>query len=113
MHTGIAGYTMRLHDHTEKRGESKEKRKACYYILNYLLENPAASDTLDGIVEWWLLNQRIRFETLTVSQALAKLVADGLVVEQKDRDSRVIYRANRSSENIKAILDEMRSLSEG
>jgi hypothetical protein len=103
---------MRLNQHKEKRPESKEKRQACHYILAYLLENPDAGDTLDGIVEWWLLNQRIRFETLTVSQAVARLVADGLIVEQKGPDSRIIYRANRTSENIQAMLSEMRSLSD-
>jgi len=103
---------MRLDNHTEKRPESKEKRDACYYILAYLLENRAASDTLEGIVEWWLLNQRIKFETRTVSQAVSKLVADGLIVEQKGPDSRIVYRAKGSSENIQAILNQLRSLSD-
>jgi hypothetical protein len=101
---------MRL-DHKEKREESGEKRQVCHYILAYLLENPDAGDTLDGIVEWWLLNQRIRFETLTVSQAVTKLVADGLIVEHKGPDSRIVYRANRTGETIQATLNEMRSWS--
>ena len=91
---------------------TKEKKRARHYILAYLLENPDAGDTLDGIVEWWLLNQRIGFEIQTVSQAVAKLVADGLIVEQKVADPRVIYRANRTSENLRAILNEMRKLSD-
>jgi hypothetical protein len=100
-------------DHSkQKRPESKEKRQACHYILAYLLENPNAGDTLEGIVEWWLLNQTIRFETLAVSQAVTKLVADGLIVEQKGPDSRTIYRASRASENAQAIRNEMRSLSD-
>ena len=96
----------------DKRRESKEKRQACHYILAYLVENPDAGDTLDGIVEWWLLNQRIRFETQSVSQALAKLVADGLIVELKGPDSRIVYKANRTIQNIQAILSEMQSLSD-
>ena len=92
--------------------QTKEKKRACHYILAYLLENPDAGDTLDGIVEWWLLNQRIRFETQTVSQAVAKLVADGLIVEQKGPDSRIIYRANRTRENIQTIINEIQSLSD-
>jgi DNA-binding MarR family transcriptional regulator len=93
--------------------QTKEKRQACYYILSYLLDNPDAGDTLEGIVEWWVLHQRIRFETQTVSQAVAKLVDDGFIVEQKGPDSRVIYRAKRTSENTRAILNEIRSLSHG
>ena len=91
--------------------EYKEKREACQYILGYLLDNPNASDTLDGIMDWWLLNQKIRFETRIVIQAVAKLVADGLIVEQQGPDSRTIYRVNRS-EDIKDILREVRNLSD-
>lgn len=88
---------------------SQEKREACEYILAYLLDNPDAGDTFDGIVEWWLLHQRVRFETRTVSQAVAELVADGLIVEQKGPDSRIIYKANQTGENIQAVLSEIRS----
>jgi len=58
-----------------------------------------------------LLNQKIRFETRIVIQAVAKLVADGLIVEQQGPDSRTIYRVNRS-EDIKDILREVRNLSD-
>lgn len=92
--------------------QSKEKKRVYHDILAYLLENPDAGDTLDGIVEWWLLNQRIRFETQTVSQAVAKLVADGLIIEQRGPDSRIIYRANRTSESIQAVLNKMRTVSD-
>jgi len=91
--------------------ENKEKREACQYILGYLIDNPDASDTLDGIMEWWLLNQKIRFETRIVFQAVTKLVADGLIVEVQGPDSRTIYKVNRS-EDIKGILREMRNSSD-
>ncbi len=89
------------------RLEEKDKNEACQHILEYLLEHPSAGDTLEGIVDWWLLEQRIRFETLTVAQAVAQLVNDGLITAQQGPDSRIIYRANRSSENIQAMLYEM------
>lgn len=92
--------------------QRKEKHQVCQYILRHLIDNPNAGDTLEGIVGWWLPHQRIRFETLNVAQALAELIEDGLVVEQKGPDSRVIYRANLSSEDMQAMLNEMRSLSD-
>lgn len=92
--------------------QEKDKRQACQHILGYLLDNPDAGDTLDGIVGWWLLHQRIRFETLTVAQAVAKLVNDGLIVAQQGPDSRIIYRANRGRGNIQAMLNEIRNLSD-
>jgi hypothetical protein len=91
-----------------KHNKRKEQRQVCRFILGYLLEHPEAGDTLDGIVEWWLLKQKIRFETLVVSQAIADLVAAGLIVIQSGPDSRIIYRANRSNEKMQAMLNEMR-----
>jgi hypothetical protein len=95
-----------------RRDPTREEREASYYILAYLFDNPDAGDTFDGIVEWWLLHQRIKFETRTVSEAVAKLVAEGLIVEQKGPDARVIYRVNRKAQNvhnIQTILSQIRT----
>lgn len=95
-----------------RRNQSKDEQQACRYILSYLVEHPDAGDTLDGIVEWWLLHQKIRFETRIVSQAVAELVAQGLIVEQKGPDARIMYRVNRKADNIQAMPGEMRALSD-
>jgi hypothetical protein len=85
----------------------KEQREVCYYILAYLSDNPDAGDTFDGIVEWWLLDQRIKFETRNVSEAVSRLVSEGWIVEQEQADSRVIYRVNRTREKaIRTILSK-------
>jgi|SRR5690348_15605311 len=81
----------------------EEQREARHYILSYLLENPDAGDTFDGIMEWWLLSQKIKFETRIVSEAVSKLIADNLIVEHRRADSRVIYKINRTGENIRNI----------
>ncbi|MEN3329682.1 MAG: hypothetical protein V7638_4489 [Acidobacteriota bacterium] len=78
------------------RTDQKEQRELCEYILAYLADNPDAGDTLDGIVEWWLLRQRVKFETRKVSEAVARLVSDGLIEEHAEADSHVIYRVNRN-----------------
>lgn len=78
--------------------DQKEQRDICYYILAYLSDNPDAGDTFDGIVEWWLLDQRIKFETRNVSEAVARLISEGLIVEQEASDSRIIYKVNRTME---------------
>lgn len=78
--------------------DQKEQRDIGYYILAYLSDNPDAGDTFDGIVEWWLLDQRIKFETRNVSEAVARLVSEGLIVEHEESDSRVIYKVNRAME---------------
>jgi hypothetical protein len=63
-------------------------------ILDYLMENPSAQDTLAGITEWWLPGQGIRAKTTTVKDALALLIANDLIVEVKGKDSQSHYRIN-------------------
>jgi hypothetical protein len=65
-------------------------------ILGYLLETaPKAEDTIDGIVEWWVMRQRIRYETARVKEALSKLINEGLILERRAEGSPVRYRINR------------------
>ena len=63
-------------------------------IMNYLQVHPNAQDSLEGIVEWWLLEQRIMETALEVSRALQELVEKGLVLEQI-RPKNPVYRLNR------------------
>lgn len=64
-------------------------------VLAYLAEHPRAQDTLEGIVQWWLLEQEIRRGTAQVQAALAELVARGLALERQGKDGRTYYRINR------------------
>jgi DNA-binding MarR family transcriptional regulator len=93
-----------------KKDPIREHREVSYYILDYLSDNPDAGDTLEGIVEWWLLTQCIKFETRTVSEAVATLVAEGLIVEQKGLDSRSIYRIKQTKENRQKISTRLREI---
>ena len=65
-------------------------------ILAYLVDHPKAQDTLEGIVEWWLLEREIKFETARVKEALSELVDKGLILEKKGPDSQIHYRINQS-----------------
>jgi hypothetical protein len=83
------------------------EREICHYILAYLYDNPEAGDTFDGIVEWWLLDQKIKFETRNVSEAVARLVGEGLIEEHEESDSRIIYKLNRTREQaIRTMLSQ-------
>jgi len=66
-------------------------------ILDYLDTHPNAQDTLEGIVEWWLLRQRIAVATAHVKEALDELVELGLLTESRGGGSRTYYKANRVS----------------
>jgi hypothetical protein len=88
-----------------------EQREVRYHILAYLCDNPDAGDTFDGIVEWWLLHQRIKFETRNISEAVRKLVAEGLILEDEGPGSRVTYRINEIREqDIQSMVSQARQL---
>jgi hypothetical protein len=71
-----------------------EKRDISQEILEYLRKHPEASDSLEGITEWWLLSQRINYEMERVKIAVLKLVKEGWVIEIGGRNSVVRYRFN-------------------
>ena len=80
-------------------------------VLSYMLENMAAQDTLEGIVEWWLLEKKIERNTAEVKSVLDELSARELIVEFKAPDSRIRYRVNRSKQSeIVALLNEVKAI---
>jgi hypothetical protein len=87
--------------------DQKEQREVSHYILAYLSDNPDAGDTFEGLVEWWLLDQKIKFETRNVSEAVARLISEGLIVEHEEPDSRIIYKVNQEKkQTIRKMLSQ-------
>lgn len=84
-----------------------QKLEIRYYILKYLAEHPDAGDTLTGIVDQWLLYERIAYETKRVSEVVAQLVSEGLIRGERKADSEIIYRVNRETA-IQKMLGEMK-----
>lgn len=79
-----------------------------FEILAYLTDHPHSGETLEGIVQWWLLERKIKLQIKEVKRALAELVAKGLVLESKTKDSRTHYRINQKKyKEIKAVLKLM------
>jgi hypothetical protein len=86
---------------------SHGKSQITYDILGYLAEHPEAQDTVEGIIEWWLLEQQITRQTNKVREVLAELVSKGLILERKGEDLRTHYLINRrKSEEIQALLEQ-------
>ncbi len=63
-------------------------------ILQYLRKHPDASDTLEGIAEWWLLSQRITHTLKRVRTAVLELLEEGWIIEIKGENSTIRYRLN-------------------
>jgi hypothetical protein len=67
-------------------------------VLSYLLSNPIAGDTLEGVVEWWLLEQKITHTLTEVRDVLDELTARKLILKSQTSDTRVHYRIDRRKE---------------
>ena len=72
-----------------------EDRPLADEVLAYLVQHPQARDTVEGIVEWWLLEQRIRTAVADVEAALRDLVAQDFLITRQCRDGRTYYGLNR------------------
>ena len=82
-----------------------EKPRIGFEMLAYLADHPNSGDTLEGIVQWWLLERRIEHGIAKVREALAELVSKGLVVEYRGRNSQTHYRINKSKyEEIETLI---------
>ncbi len=74
-------------------------------ILEYACKNPDAQDTISGIAEWWLTEEKIKARVATIKGALNDLVAKGLILRHRGKDSQVHYRINaRRLKEIEAVL---------
>lgn len=73
-------------------------------ILTYLLAHSEAEDTIEGIVDWWLLEEKIKHRTKEVQAVLDELVAQTLITTRESKDSRIRYGINKGK------MDEIREL---
>jgi len=64
-----------------------------FKILNYLEKQPAAQDTVEGIMQWWLLHLDIKYQSSQVSEVLKDLSAKNVVLEQRHLGS-LTYKVN-------------------
>lgn len=67
-------------------------------VLAYLHQHPQAADTLRGIVNWWLPQQRYESNRQRIEQVLARLVEQGLVRRDTLPDGEVLYTLNKGDQ---------------
>jgi hypothetical protein len=68
-------------------------------IREYLDQNPHAADTLDGIVQWWIVQQRFLRGLHAAGRAVKRLIEQGRMEELLTPDGQVIFRAVRQQGN--------------
>ena len=80
------------------RGVDDQRCPMADKVLAYLVQHPQARDTMEGIVEWWLLEQRIRCAIADVEAALSDLVRKDFLISRQRSDGRISYGLNREKE---------------
>jgi hypothetical protein len=76
--------------------DTDEAYEVAREILNYLHEHPDATDTLEGIAQWWLTPESGERKVQEVEKAVSILVAEGLVLEVRHGGLLPYYRLNRA-----------------
>ncbi|HEY9132664.1 MAG TPA: hypothetical protein VIM98_12975 [Dyella sp.] len=72
------------------------KSEVEHAVLAYLAQHPDAADTLDGIVNWWLPQQRYEIERRRIEKVLVSLVERGQLRRDRLPGGAVLYALNRS-----------------
>lgn len=65
-------------------------------ILSYVVSRPNACDTVDGICEWWIPQQRYVDAKVDVLAALELLQMRGQIEMHTGADGQVLYRPRRA-----------------
>ena len=85
-----------------------DKSQIAREILTYLASHPDAQDTLDGIMQWWLLDQGNRYKPAIVQEVVKDLVLEGTILEKTIPGSPAVYRLNIAKrDRMKELMKKM------
>jgi hypothetical protein len=77
------------------KNQSRGGEQAIREILQYLIKNPDAKDTLEGIYKWWLPKWHRKQGRAEVQQAVDLLTLRGWLTKRGTIPSKEIYGINR------------------
>jgi hypothetical protein len=93
------------------KNQAKGSEQAIREVLQYLIKNPDAKDTLEGIYKWWLPKWHSRQGRDEVQKAVDLLTSKGWLTNRGTTPSREIYGINRDRlQEIKSFLQSGGSL---
>jgi hypothetical protein len=72
-----------------------EKDLLSQRIISYLKKHPEAGDTLEGIVTWWLEQERIDRVVDDVAEVLRSLEKKGTVQAHRTQTGTTIYKIKK------------------
>ena len=73
------------------RNEGKDILRIAREIENYLSAHPRGTDTLTGVLNWWIAQQRYMEAKERVKQALDYLIREGKVLRVPMSDGTALY----------------------
>ena len=71
-----------------------DKSQVAREILAYLGKHPGAQDTVDGILQNWLVDRRDKYTPTIVQEVVKDLVLEGTILEDRTPGSPEVYRLN-------------------
>ncbi len=75
-------------------GNAQRSVEVVREILQYLVNHPAAKDTLAGIARWWLDRQHVERSVEEVAHSVRLLVSRGLILERRRKTGSPYYQVN-------------------
>ena len=67
------------------------KEEIASAIRRYLLEHPSASDTIEGIMNWWIDVQAMKVSEQEVQAALSELCSQNVLQQKQILNSLPLY----------------------
>ena len=74
-------------------------------ILRYLCNNPDSKDTIEGIAQWWVLEQRIASQVRKVEEGVERLLSQGYLLAAAGPSGKRVYQVN--PERLKEIRERL------
>ncbi len=82
-----------------------DKSQIAREILTYLGKHPNAQDSLDGILQVWLLDRGNKYNPTMVQEVVKDLVLEGTILESKIPGTQSAYRLNNAKrDRLKELL---------
>lgn len=72
--------------------DDPELNKIAHEIVAYLESNPNASDTLNGVADWWVVKQRYSVVVSDVKKALDYLYETKKITTSLDVNGSTVYK---------------------
>ena len=87
------------------RHDLKPKPQIARQVLSYFIRNPQATDSLEGIARWRLLQERIHRTVQETNGAVTWLVSEGYLRQVSNAGAEPLYQLNvAQTENALAFL---------